>query len=103
MESKVKAKGKPVAARQRKGRTSTSRISSKHQVTVPVDILRASGLRDGDAVTFVITSDGAIEMRKKLAERERNWQNVLDSLANCASDFPRDFDWEKERAAAWGE
>lgn len=90
-------------ARQRKGRTSTSRISSKHQVTVPVDILRASGLRDGDVVTFLITRDGAIEMRKELAVRERSWQDMLSALANCASDFPHNFDWEKERSAAWGE
>ena len=56
MKPKVKAKATRV---QRRGRTSTSRISAKHQVTVPVDILRAIGLTVGDKVKFEI-KDGLI-------------------------------------------
>ena len=103
MVSKVKTKKSAAPVRQRKGRTSTSRISSQHQVTVPVDILRASGIREGDEVVFVINSAGAIEIRKEIAAVERALAKSLADLAACADGFPNGFNWEKERAAAWRE
>ena len=39
------------------GPVKTSRISSKHQITIPVDTLRAAGLKVGERVTA--TCDGA--------------------------------------------
>ena len=71
MAIKVKAKTKSKSAR--RGRTSTSKISAKNQVTVPVDILRKSGIKQGDLVDFNISQDGAIEITllKKESEGEK--------------------------------
>ena len=52
MNPKVKAKS-PVRS-VRRGRTSTSRLSSKNQVTLPVDIVRSAGLDAGDIVNFEV-------------------------------------------------
>ena len=47
----------------RRGRTSTSRVSSKNQVTIPVDILRKAGLKEGDEVSFAVNEKNEIELR----------------------------------------
>lgn len=102
MKSKVKAKKilkksartvkKPV---QRKGRTSTSRLSSKNQVTVPVDILRSVGLETGDEVEFAVNNAGFIELRQSDAMR------ALDQLAVKYGDMYADFDLAEERKSSW--
>lgn len=46
-----------VVARVRKRRRGTSRISAKHQITIPVSALRGAGLEVGDRV--VARADGA--------------------------------------------
>jgi AbrB family looped-hinge helix DNA binding protein len=40
------------------------RISSKNQVTLPVDALSAAGLKAGDEVTIAATGDGGIVIRR---------------------------------------
>lgn len=73
MSSKVKVKksGVKVQVRaERRGRTSTSVISAKNQVTVPVEILRKVGIKQGDLVEFMVNSDGAIEIQIARAESE---------------------------------
>jgi bifunctional DNA-binding transcriptional regulator/antitoxin component of YhaV-PrlF toxin-antitoxin module len=54
---------KPKVPAQRAGRTSTSRLSSKNQLTVPVDILRRVGLAAGDEVEFVVNNAGFIQIQ----------------------------------------
>jgi len=39
-----------------------SRISSKNQITIPVDVLREAGLKPGDEVDLHATPDGHIEI-----------------------------------------
>jgi len=95
MKPKVKAKKiakKPIV---RKGRTSTSRLSSKNQLTVPVDILRQVGLVAGDEVEFAVNNAGFIELRQSDAMR------ALDQLAAKYGDMYADFDLAKERKSAW--
>ena len=76
MATKVKAKKQgnkksmPTAAAQRRGRTSTSRISSKNQLTLPVDILRKAGLSEGDNVRFMYLEDGSISIVKATNSNE---------------------------------
>jgi len=41
-----------------------SAISGKNQVTIPVEVLRASGLRSGDDVRVVSVGPGRIELIK---------------------------------------
>jgi bifunctional DNA-binding transcriptional regulator/antitoxin component of YhaV-PrlF toxin-antitoxin module len=100
MAPKVKAKKsakrtvpKPKQPAQRAGRTSTSRLSSKNQLTVPVDILRRVGLEAGDEVEFVVNDAGFIQI-----------QVMADAhpVLNLVGAFPGvfdEFDQEKERAA----
>ena len=84
---------KPKQPAQRAGRTSTSRLSSKNQLTVPVDILRRVGLEAGDEVEFVVNDAGFIQI-----------QVMADAhpVLNLVGAFPGifdEFDQEKERAA----
>ncbi len=105
MKSKVKAKAKPgksakkkVAApikQIRRGRSSTSRISAKHQITIPVEVLRNSNLQIGDDVEIRVNSEGVVEV-KKVAPI-----NPFQALADAAGDTYIGFDLEKERAESW--
>lgn len=100
MAPKVKAKKiakRPVPKAkqpaQRAGRTSTSRLSSKNQLTVPVDILRRVGLAAGDEVEFAVNDAGFIQI-----------QVMADAhpVLNLVGAFPGvfdEFDQERERAA----
>ncbi len=96
---KVNGRGKKPARKvktpaQRAGRTSTSRLSSKNQLTVPVDILRKVGLEAGDEVEFAVNDAGFIEVARALSSN-RN----LVKLAGSYSDVFADFDLEAERDA----
>ena len=100
MALKVKAKktaNRPALKRkvtvQRKGRTSTSRLSSKNQLTVPVDILRRVGLDVGDEVEFILNNAGFIEIQ---AAGIRN--PILDLVGAFPGVFDA-FDQESERAS----
>ena len=84
---------KPKVPAQRAGRTSTSRLSSKNQLTVPVDILRRVGLAAGDEVEFVVNNAGFIQIQV---------MGDANPVLNLVGAFPGvfdEFDQEKERAA----
>jgi AbrB family looped-hinge helix DNA binding protein len=51
-----------------RGRTT---ITRKGQVTLPVEIRRALGLKEGDQVTFVMTDDGLRVETGSIVERTR--------------------------------
>jgi bifunctional DNA-binding transcriptional regulator/antitoxin component of YhaV-PrlF toxin-antitoxin module len=92
MASKVKVKK---VAKVRSGRTSTSRISSKNQVTIPVEVLRNSNLQVGDEVEFAINDQGVIEVKKAAP------YNGFQALADVAGDTYIGFDLEEERRLNW--
>ena len=84
---------KPKVPAQRAGRTSTSRLSSKNQLTVPVDILRRVGLAAGDEVEFVVNNAGFIQIQV---------MGDANPVLNLVGAFPGvfdEFDQENERAA----
>jgi bifunctional DNA-binding transcriptional regulator/antitoxin component of YhaV-PrlF toxin-antitoxin module len=56
-------------------RRGTSRISAKHQVTIPVDALRAAGLAVGERVVARVDGPGRVVL-----ERE---DDVLDAFAGA--------------------
>ena len=76
----------------RAGRTSTSRLSSKNQLTVPVDILRSIGLTTGDEVEFSVNDAGFIEVKPVVSEL-----NPVLELAGKYSKAFKNFDLAKER------
>jgi len=92
MAGKVKAKKRAVKAPKalRRGRTSTSKLSSKNQVTVPVDILRQVGIGAGDNVEFAINDAGFIEVRP-------TGINNLVGHEGLFTDVLKGFDLAKER------
>jgi len=75
----------------RAGRTSTSKLSSKNQLTVPVDILRSIGLTTGDEVEFSVNDAGFIEVKPVIEE------NPLLQLAGIGAGIYDDFDLAKDR------
>jgi len=75
----------------RAGRTSTSKLSSKNQLTVPVDILRSIGLTTGDEVEFTVNDAGFIEVKPVVEE------NPIMRLVGIGTDIYKDFDLEKDR------
>jgi bifunctional DNA-binding transcriptional regulator/antitoxin component of YhaV-PrlF toxin-antitoxin module len=102
MATKVKAKKKaapakkvPAVKQQRRGRSSTSRISAKHQVTIPVQVLRNSNLAIGDEVEITVNDKGVVEVKKVVPF------NPFQALADAAGDTYIGFDLEKERAESW--
>ena len=60
----------------------TSMVSSKGQVTVPIDIRRRLGLKQGDRVEFVVESGRTI-LRPK-----RSGKNVFEAYAGILGTFP---------------
>ncbi len=42
----------------------TTTISRKHQVTIPIDALRAAGLAAGDRLEVAATNDGCVVLRR---------------------------------------
>lgn len=55
------------------------RISSKHQVTLPVDTLEGAGLRAGDEVTISAEGPDHIVVRRAATKREEAF-GVFDGL-----------------------
>jgi bifunctional DNA-binding transcriptional regulator/antitoxin component of YhaV-PrlF toxin-antitoxin module len=102
MAIKVKAKKKATPAKkvqavkqQRRGRSSTSRISAKHQITIPVEVLRNSNLSIGDEVEIIVNDQGIVEVKKVVPF------NPFQALADVMGDTYVGFDLEKERAESW--
>jgi AbrB family looped-hinge helix DNA binding protein len=97
MATKVKVKKQgakkstPGSVMQRRGRTSTSRISSKNQLTVPVDILRKAGLSEGDDVRFTYLEDGSISVVKAANSNE------IMQFAGALTGLYEGFDLNEER------
>jgi bifunctional DNA-binding transcriptional regulator/antitoxin component of YhaV-PrlF toxin-antitoxin module len=56
-------------------RRGTSRVSSKHQVTIPVDALRAAGVKVGERLVARADGPGRI-----VFERETD---IIDEFAGC--------------------
>jgi bifunctional DNA-binding transcriptional regulator/antitoxin component of YhaV-PrlF toxin-antitoxin module len=94
MVTKVKAK-KTSARKQRAGRTTTSRVSAKNQITIPVDILRKAGFKVGDTINCAVNAEGKIELARP--------ENRILSLLGAGNGIYDDFNWESERADAWDE
>ena len=78
----------------RRGRSSTSRISSKNQVTIPVEMLRAVNMNSGDTVKFMSDGEGRIILIK---HDEPKWKSTLRELIGSEPGFSERFDYKKER------
>ncbi|MBI4213233.1 MAG: type II toxin-antitoxin system PrlF family antitoxin [Chloroflexi bacterium] len=70
-----------------------STISSKGQVTVPVEVRRYLGLGKNDKIAFVIQDEGTVEIK---APRYR----TVRSLRGAAGSLKEPLTWEETRAIA---
>ncbi len=96
MKAKVKAKKKAApVVKSRKGRTTTTRLSAKNQITLPVDVIRKAGFKVGDTINCRVNEGGVIELSAP--------KNRIMSLFGVGNGIYDDFDWDKERADAWDE
>ena len=96
MEAKVKAKKKAtLPPKIRKGRTTTTRLSTKNQITLPVEIIRKAGFKVGDTINCTVNKEGRIELSPT--------ENPIMSLIGAGNGIFDDFDLEAERAYSWGE
>ena len=96
MTSKVNAKKAPkksTSARPRRGRATSSRISSKNQITIPVEVLREMSLKPGDRVEFHINKDN----RLVITPVDSEWLKTLDEILGSMTDVYEGFDLQKER------
>ena len=97
MASKVKAKKTPrksTSSRQRRGRATTSRISSKNQITIPVEVLREVNLKPGDQIEFMIDKEERIVLAPSA---DAEWKKSLRRLAGSMPGLGSNFDYKKER------
>ena len=78
----------------RKGRGNSSRLSSKHQVTIPVEVLREVGFKVGDELVFRV-EDKAIVIEPKF-----KGHRIL-SLSGFLGGIYNDYDHVAEMADAW--
>ena len=96
MATKVKAKRAPKkspSTRPRRGRATSSRISSKNQITIPVEVLREMSLKPGDRVEFHINKDN----RLVITPVDSEWLKTLDEILGSMTDVYEGFDLQKER------
>lgn len=71
----------------RRGHT---RISAKHQVTIPVDVLRKAGLKPGDALRVDTDATGRVTLVRE-----------EDVIAKYAGTIPYPKDYLKKLRAEW--
>ena len=76
----------------RRGRGNSSRLSSKHQVTIPVDVMREAGLKVGDEVVFSVEEKNIVIAKKRI--------DLLEWVASLGG-FYDGYDFAAERADAW--
>ncbi|MFM7492036.1 MAG: AbrB/MazE/SpoVT family DNA-binding domain-containing protein [Actinomycetota bacterium] len=84
---------KSTSTRPRRGRATSSRISSKNQITIPVEVLREMSLKPGDRVEFHINKDN----RLVVTPVDSEWLKTLDEILGSMTDVYEGFDLQKER------
>ena len=83
-----------IKALQRKGRTTTTRLSSKNQVTIPVEILRKAGFKVGDTINCTVDDEGKVLLTHP--------ENPMLQFAGIATGVYDNFDLRAERDS-WDE
>ena len=92
VKDKDSSSGVSTAKATRKGRGNSSRLSSKHQVTIPVDVMREAGLKVGDEVVFKVEDNQVVISKKRV--------DLLEWIASL-NGFYDGYDFAAERADAW--
>lgn len=70
-----------------------STVTSKGQITIPMEVRRHLGIGEGDKVVFVIDDDGLVHLR-------RVKYPTIASISGIAGSLDRPLTWEEMREAA---
>lgn len=70
-----------------------STITSKGQVTIPVEVRRLLGLKEGDRITFVVDDQGAVQVKPARYP-------TIASLRGAAGKLAKPLSWEEMREIA---
>lgn len=66
---------------------STTKVTSKGQITIPKDIRESLDIKTGDEVEFVEDERGTVTVRKKLPPRDfHKWKGFLKELEGRTTD-----------------
>ena len=99
MAPKVKGKKAATAAPAvRRGRTTTSRLSSKNQITLPVEVIRKAGFEVGDSLKLSFHG-GKVIIEKDVSTSQLKLREFAGSMTGTYADY----DFESERHDAWGD
>lgn len=79
---------------QRAGRTTTTRLSAKNQITIPVEILRKAGFKVGDTINCTVDEEGKVLLTHP--------ENPMLQFAGIATGVYDNFDLRAERDS-WDE
>lgn len=66
----------------------TSKLTSKGQLTLPVEIRRHLGVGPKDKVAFVVQEDGTVHVRSAMYP-------TVDSIVGIAGTLPRPMEWDE--------
>lgn len=68
-------------------------VTSKGQITIPVEVRRHLGVNAGDRVAFMLADDGSVRVRRP------HYRSVAE-LAGAAGKLPKPLPWEEVIAIA---
>lgn len=71
----------------------TSKLTSKGQLTLPVEIRRHLGVGPKDKVAFVVQADGTVQVRPAT-------YSTIESVRGIAGTLPRPMEWDEMIALA---
>ena len=71
----------------------TSKLTSKGQLTLPVEIRRHLGVGPKDKVAFVVQEDGTVQVRPAMYP-------TIDSIVGIAGSLPEPLEWHEMRELA---
>jgi AbrB family looped-hinge helix DNA binding protein len=69
----------------------TAKLSSKNQVTIPADVRRQLGVGASDQITFVLSEDGRVEVKRPRYTLESVLGSV-PALPGASADFEREIE-----------
>jgi AbrB family looped-hinge helix DNA binding protein len=71
----------------------TSKLTSKNQLTLPVEIRRHLGVGPKDKIAFVVQEDGTVQVRPAT-------YSTVDSVVGIAGSLPEPMEWHEMRELA---
>ncbi|KFN93300.1 hypothetical protein TMUPMC115_0505 [Tetragenococcus muriaticus PMC-11-5] len=78
------------------GTPKTSKVSSKGQVVIPVELRRKLGLQDGDQVTIDVNDNNELVLKK--LPTALDWHNLITTIPNEKIDVDQSDHYNPKKA-----